>query len=219
MSSKRKRIGGGPMKMHPAQHAAGPWRIAEIAPDFRLIDAWALPASGGLGDFGALEEILLRQNPTAAGGSRPAAMLFALRRRLGRWFGWDANANALPIPGCRELSLRERLPAELRPEAPAADASRFRLVYRTPTESARELSNGTVHGVLHLAWALQPDGSYRGQLAVYVKPRGWFGPVYMAAIRPFRHLIIYPALVRQIGRAWEARTGPSTLRSPKARST
>jgi len=26
----------------------------------------------------------------------------------------------------------------------------------------------------------------------------------MALIRPFRHLIVYPALMRQIGRAWQA---------------
>jgi hypothetical protein len=29
----------------------------------------------------------------------------------------------------------------------------------------------------------------------------------MAAIRPFRHLIVYPAMVRQIEREWRARTG------------
>jgi hypothetical protein len=45
----------------------------------------------------------------------------------------------------------------------------------------------------------------RAQLGVYVKPRGWFGPLYMAAIAPFRHYIVYPALMRQIGRAWDAR--------------
>jgi len=30
---------------------------------------------------------------------------------------------------------------------------------------------------------------------------------YMAAIRPFRHLIVYPAMVRQIEREWRARAG------------
>ena len=29
----------------------------------------------------------------------------------------------------------------------------------------------------------------------------------MAAIRPFRHLIVYPAMLRSIGRAWEAGAG------------
>ncbi|MEW9522140.1 fumarylacetoacetate hydrolase family protein [Streptomyces tubercidicus] len=35
-----------------------------------------------------------------------------------------------------------------------------------------------------------------------VKPNGLFGKVYMAAIRPLRHLIVDPALMRMIGRAW-----------------
>ncbi len=28
----------------------------------------------------------------------------------------------------------------------------------------------------------------------------------MALIAPFRHLVVYPAMMRQIGRAWRART-------------
>ena len=67
------------------------------------------------------------------------------------------------------------------------------------------MSNGTVHAVLHLAWVEQDADQHRGQMGVYVKPRGRLGVTYMALIRPFRHLIVYPALMRQIGRAWEAR--------------
>ncbi len=55
-----------------------------------------------------------------------------------------------------------------------------------------------MHGVLHLAWADQGDGSFQGQMAVYVKPRGRFGRAYMAFIKPFRYAIVYPALMRQI---------------------
>jgi hypothetical protein len=32
----------------------------------------------------------------------------------------------------------------------------------------------------------------------------------MAAIRPFRHLIVYPAMMRQIEREWRARAGEPT---------
>jgi len=32
----------------------------------------------------------------------------------------------------------------------------------------------------------------------------------MAAIKPFRHLIVYPALMREIGREWRARAGEPT---------
>lgn len=193
------------MRISCAQHAAGGWRIAEIAPDFELIDAWALPVAGRENELGALEGVFLGLDPGGAGGSRLSQLLFALRARLGRWFGWDAQRNQLPIPGCREHSLRERLPPDLRGTAVAQDGSRFQLVYRTPTEWARELSNGTVHAVLHVGWLRQPDATYRAQLGVYVKSRGRFGRLYMAAIAPFRHHIVYPALMRQIGRAWEAR--------------
>jgi hypothetical protein len=39
-------------------------------------------------------------------------------------------------------------------------------------------------------------------MAVYVKPNGLLGTAYMAAIKPFRYVIVYPALMRQIGREW-----------------
>jgi Protein of unknown function (DUF2867) len=41
-------------------------------------------------------------------------------------------------------------------------------------------------------------------MAVYVKPNGLLGSVYMAAIRPFRHLIVYPPMLREMGRNWRA---------------
>jgi hypothetical protein len=43
-------------------------------------------------------------------------------------------------------------------------------------------------------------------MAVYVKPRGAFGKAYMALIKPFRYLVVYPALMGQVERAWERRT-------------
>ena len=48
-------------------------------------------------------------------------------------------------------------------------------------------------------------GRYRGQLAVLVKPNGVSGRAYMAAIRPFRHLIVYPAMLRRIEQIWNRR--------------
>ncbi len=61
-----------------------------------------------------------------------------------------------------------------------------------------------MHGVMHLGWIQNETGGYRGQMAVYVKPNGRLGAAYMAAIRPFRHLIVYPPMVREIGRNWRA---------------
>jgi hypothetical protein len=43
---------------------------------------------------------------------------------------------------------------------------------------------------------------------------GWFGwdeaASYMALIAPFRHRVVYPALMRQIERAWNARLAERT---------
>jgi len=50
-------------------------------------------------------------------------------------------------------------------------------------------------------------------MAVLVKPNGLLGEAYMLAIRPFRHLIVYPALTREIGRAWRAHRDPTRRRT------
>jgi hypothetical protein len=64
------------MRLPKAELEAHPWVIAQIAPDFELIDAWALPAQGGRDDFDALLEImafldgpmLSRQSPAPCSG-------------------------------------------------------------------------------------------------------------------------------------------------------
>jgi hypothetical protein len=128
-------------------------------------------------------------------------------------FGWDDPAKKRQIPGCSETTLSDRLPDSLRGSAnsPVIGGAMSRVaggfvpLYRTDDEWAAEISNDTVHGVLHLGFVDQGEGRYRPQMGVYVKPRGWFGEVYLKLIEPFRHLIVYPALMRQIGRAWDAR--------------
>ena len=42
-------------------------------------------------------------------------------------------------------------------------------------------------------------------MAILVKPNGLLGTGYMAAIKPFRRLVIYPALMRRIARKWPER--------------
>jgi ABC-type transport system involved in multi-copper enzyme maturation permease subunit len=52
-------------------------------------------------------------------------------------------------------------------------------------------------------------------LAVYVKSRGIFSRLYMAAIWPARHLLLYPALIRKVEEAW----CPITPRAPSDQRT
>ena len=47
-------------------------------------------------------------------------------------------------------------------------------------------------------------------MAVLVKPSGLLGTAYMAVIAPFRHLIVYPAMMREMGRNWRARADDPT---------
>jgi hypothetical protein len=39
-------------------------------------------------------------------------------------------------------------------------------------------------------------------MAVLVRPNGVLGVAYLAAIAPFRHLVVYPLMMRGIGRVW-----------------
>jgi hypothetical protein len=198
-------------------HESGPWRIREIAPDFTLEDVWALPVHGGADDFDRFLRTVVSFDPTRT-ESRPARFLWDVRDRLGRWFGLgvisdaaDSEVGGLAIPGTSETSLTVRLPDDLRATADDLAFARLPFVplYRTEDEFAAEVSNQTVHGVLHLAWVEQGEGRYQAQMAVYVKPRGAFGSAYMALIRPFRHRIVYPALMRELERTWTEQTRAS----------
>jgi hypothetical protein len=124
-----------------------------------------------------------------------------VRLLLGKVFGWDA-----PAAGGASSALRARLPAELR--GPARDhtpgAGRFSPLYLLDDEWAMEFANRTMHGVVHLGWVADPDGGYRGQLAVLVKRNGLLGSAYMTAIKPFRYAIVYPLMSRALARAWRA---------------
>jgi hypothetical protein len=197
-------------------HESQPWRIREIVPDFTLEDVWALPVEGDAGDFPQLLEMIGSLDPAHADSSA-TRFLWQLRDRLGAWFrlgrisvpagAADPADHQLPIPGTTETSLSARLPEDLRDTATDADFGPLPFVplYRTDVEAAAELSNQTVHGVAHLAWADRGEGRYQGQMAVYVKPRGALGHGYMALIKPFRYLIVYPALMRQFEAAWKRR--------------
>ncbi len=203
------------MRLPNAAHESHDWRIREIAPDFTVEDVWALPAHGSREDFQRLLENMASLDP-AKSSSLPTRVLWLIRDRLGAWFdlgrisvptGEDKEAGKLPIPGTNETSLAGRLPQDLRDTVADADfttATPFSPLYRTDVEFAAELSNRTVHGVIHLAWVEQGEGRYQGQMAVYVKPRGLLGNGYMELIKPFRYLIVYPALMRQIERAWNS---------------
>ena len=86
-----------------------------------------------------------------------------------------------------------------------AQAAPFTPLYLLDDEFAAEIANRTMHGVIHLGWVPDGRGGHVGQMAVLVKPNGMLGKAYMAAIRPFRHRVVYPPMLHAIERRWRAR--------------
>jgi Protein of unknown function (DUF2867) len=190
------------MRLPESAHTSRSWRIHELAADFRVEDVWALPTPGGPDDFPHLVRAFVSADPSRDSSGVPRA-LWAIRWKLGQLFGWDRPETGLDA---RVPTLRERLPADLRGTADAQEFGSlpFRPVYLLEDEFAAEIANKTVHGVLHVGWVPEPAGGYRGQMAVLVKPNGLAGRAYIAAIRPFRHLFVYPPMLRRLGRSWDA---------------
>jgi len=187
-------------------HTSRPWRIHEITPDFRLEDVWALPARGEESDFPLLVAGFAAGDPSH-GSSWLARALWTIRWKVGELLGWDDAETGL---GARVPTLRERLPEDLL-DAPGPDFDTlpFTSLYLIENEFAAEIANRTMHGVMHLSWVADETGGYHGQMAVLVKPNGLLGTAYMAAIKPFRHLIVYPAAMRQIERESNSRAAAS----------
>jgi len=168
-----------------------------------LLDVWRF-------DLGpeppALEEFL--RCFWVAGRAVADSRLARLRFAIGRVLGWDDHDFTLPVPGCRETSLTGRLTAEDRranratsEDAPPLEAPEIRIVYRFENDVLYEASNDTFHILLHLGLISDP-GQHWASLAVHVKSRGMLSGIYLLLITPFRHLIVYPGLVRSVERSW-----------------
>ncbi|WP_432015113.1 DUF2867 domain-containing protein [Streptomyces cucumeris] len=190
------------MRLPNTAHTQQPWRIHEIAKDFELEDVWALPTPGGPDDL----DRLVRQFASPDDDEISDVIvrtLFTIRWKLGRLLGWDKRESGL---GKRVTSLRERLPQDLLEgrRGPDLQVVPFYSVYQTDTEWVAELANRTVHTLLHMGWVKDAEGEgYHGQMAALVKPNGAFGRSYMAVIKPLRHTLVYPPMIRSIGRNWE----------------
>lgn len=190
------------MPLPHAAHITQPWRIHEIVPDFRLEDVWALPTPGRADEFPILVEGFAAGEP-AETLSRTGRALWSLRWKIGDLFGLDGSDSGL---GSRVRTLRERLPDDLRSApGPQFASLPFTSLYLTDDEFAAEIANQTMHGVMHLGWVADGSGGYRGQMAVYVRPNGLLGNAYMAAIKPFRYLVVYPQMLRSMERRWQER--------------
>lgn len=194
------------MRLPRTAHTSRPWRIHEFAGDFRVEDVWELPVTGGPDELDRLVRQFTNSDGTAL--STPVVRtLFAIRWKLGALLGWDKADAGLDA---RVGSLRERLPEDLREGTRGPDLRTvpFTSVYQTREEWVAESANRTVHAVMHISWVPDPapgdPDRHRARMTVLAKPNGLLGGVYMAGIKPFRYLGVYPRLLRSIGDEWEA---------------
>ncbi len=113
------------MKLPNTAHTSRPWRIHEIAQDFKLEDVWALPTPGGPDDFPRLVSQFVSGN-FPQGAPLVVRMLWEIRWKIGKLLGWDRPDAELVS---RMPTLRDRLPGDLRhvPAGPDFDALPFTL--------------------------------------------------------------------------------------------
>jgi hypothetical protein len=196
------------MRVPNRAHTARPWRIHELTRDFRLEDVWALSGIDDPDDFPRLVQMIASLDPSRS-SSCAVRTLFAIRWKLGELVGWDGADSGV---GSRVPTLRDRLPADLRDASPGPrfDGVPFTSLYLLEDEWAAEVANKTVHAVMHIGLVPDGAGGFRAQMAVLVKPNGLFGNAYMAAIKPFRYVLVYPAILREVDRTWRALTGSAS---------
>ena len=191
---------GAHMRLPSSAHRSRDWRIDEFTRDFRIEDVWDLPVTFGPDDFPRLVQLIAALDLSNS-SSAPVRALVAIRWKLGELFRWDATE---PDVGAGVPTLRDRLPTDLRDgsSGPTIQALPFSSLYLTDDEWAAEAANGTMHGVIHVGRIPNDAGDFGAQMAIVVKPNGPLGTAYMAAIKPFRYLIVYPWLLHEIGRQW-----------------
>jgi hypothetical protein len=184
------------MRVSSTEYLSLNLRAHELLRGVRLYDVSIVDLPGG-GDGRTLADI--RALDSRAAPSRIATALYALRRFLGRVFGWDRQRIQPEASLLSRLTESDRSESEITPGT--ADGS-FLLLYQFADEALAEILNATVHGYICTALVRTATG-YRLYLGIYVIPVSWITRPYLLAIEPFRR-VLYPAMFRRIRRAWVA---------------
>src|SRR5215472_15370327 len=191
------------MRIDPEEFRARPLRVHALLHDVPLEDAWVIPLSDG-GPGRTIQDVRAVMIPGRETASLLAQALFGLRRLIGAVLGWDRQRPAWKAESYVDrLSQADRARSLVAPGTP--DGS-FRLLYRFEDEQLSELRNATVHAFASLS-VRQTSGGYLAYLGVFVQPVHRLTKLYMGAIAPFRRLVVYPAIIRTVQRAWAERYG------------
>lgn len=191
------------MRINREEHLKHPWRVHRLLPDLRIEDVWVLPveldADQNIGDLNAAFVQALEK--TASSGL--AGWLFRFRFFLGKLFGWEDTLKvkeALPVGSIRERYANQEGMTKL--EVDFKGFGDFVPVYNLKNEMLSEIENETVLAAVHFGRVAKGNGKHGVQMTVYVKPKGLFGKVYMLLIKPFRLMVVYPVMLKLIGRQW-----------------
>jgi len=188
------------VRASPAEYLALDLRAHDMMRGMPLHDVSVVDLPGGgagrtVGEVHALMKVAERSFVVSA--------LMGLRCAIGRMLRWDTAEASTKDSFVSRVSDADRRASEL---APGTQNGLFRVLYQFPREALGEIRNATVHAFLSTVLVPTPTG-YRFYWAVYVKPTSWLTPAYLAAIEPFRRLLVYPALLRRISAAWVATYG------------
>lgn len=130
--------------------------------------------------------------------------LLKLRFFVGTLLGWDRQPSG---PAREAFAIRLTATDRSNSLVPAGtQEGPFHVVYRFENEQLLELINRTAHAAA-LSALVETPNSYRFYFAVYVGSVGRLTPIYMALINPFRKLVVYPSLLRNIRASWDQTFG------------
>jgi hypothetical protein len=180
-----------------------PLRVHAFLAGVPLHDVWAVDLPRVRPSI-TLAQFLRRAGPLFRRPPHAVQALLSLRFFVGNLFGWDQ-----PPPDSLSESFAQRLTDDDRARSivPAGTPDGlFRIVYRFENEQLVEIINRTAHAAA-LSALVETASGYRFYFVVYVREVSPLTPLYMAAIDPFRKLLVYPALLRSIVTQWTATFG------------
>lgn len=182
-----------------------PLRVHDFLGGVPLHDVWAIdlprPRSGI-----TLYEFLRTANACPCTSTPPTLVRALLNIRLfaGRLLGWDREPAAT---AWKTFTTRLTTADRSKSVVPAGTREGlFRVVYSFENEQLLELINRTAHAAA-LSALVETENGYRFYFGVYVHSVSRFTPIYMTLIAPFRKLLVYPSLLRNVRAKWNKTFG------------
>ena len=185
-----------------------PLRVHAFLAGVPLHDVWVVDLPRTRSGI-TLDEFL--RTASACPFTSPPLVRALLNTRLfvGRLCGWDREPAAT---AWETFATRMTTADRSKSLAPAGTREGlFRVVYRFENEQLLELINRTAHAAA-LSALVETEYDYRFYFGLYVRNVGRSTPVYMVLIDPFRKLVVYPSLLRDVRAKWNKTFG--TARQP-----